>query len=510
MLYRNIFLLFLVLLYGCQVKGPAGKAGDLKGKRPNILFVISDDQSYPYASAYGTEAIRTPAFDRVAGRGVLFTNAFVASPGCSPSRAALLTGLNCWQIREAGTHASSFPREFAVFPDLLEKAGYYIGYTGKGWGPGNFKVSGRQRNPAGNLFSGREMDSPPGISGTDYAGNFEDFLASRPETEPFFFWLGAHEPHRTYGKGIGKKHGMSPEKVTVPAFLPDVEEVRSDLLDYGFEIQWFDSHLQRALDILEKSGELNNTLIVVTADNGMPFPRAKANTYEYGIHVPLAICWGNEIKGGRRSEDLVSLIDLYATFLDAAGAEYPEYKTEGKSLLNILGSSQSGIVDSARSSVYSSRERHSSSRWNNLGYPQRCIRTHRFLYIRNFKPERWPAGAPLKYNKAGGLEDAFNDIDEPLERFVVKSRDIPEYREYFRLATAKRPAEELYDIVNDPACMNNLAGSARYSDELLDLRNRLGGYLMQTGDPRVTGNGDVFESYPRLVGEIREFPEPRP
>lgn len=497
-----------MLLPGCQLKETVKSAAGLKGKRPNILLVISDDQSYPYASAYGSRAIHTPGFDRVAREGVLFNNAFVASPGCSPSRAALLTGLNCWQIKEAGTHASSFSREFTVFPDLLEKAGYFVGYTGKGWGPGNFKVSGRQRNPAGPLFADRTMESPEGISKTDYAANFEDFLSKRGKDQPFFFWLGTHEPHRTYKKGIGVENGMSLEEVAVPSFLPDVEEVRSDLLDYGYEIQWFDNHLARAIELLEKAGELDNTLIVVTADNGMSFPRAKANAYEYGIHVPLAIRWGSQVKGGRTSDDLVSLIDLYSTFIEVAGAGTPEYPLESKSLLNILGSTASGVIDSTRTAVYASRERHSSSRWNNLGYPQRCIRTDRFLYIRNFKPERWPAGAPEKYNQAGQLETGFHDIDEAADNFVIRSRDVPEYAEYFRLATAKRPAEELYDIVNDPGCLENLAGSQRYAAELLDLRNRLGGYLMQTLDPRVTGHGQVFESYPRLSGSIRDFPEP--
>lgn len=493
----SIALPAILLLQGCQLK-PDRKKAELKGKRPNILFVISDDQSYPYASAYGSKAVHTPAFDRIAAEGILFTRAFVASPGCSPSRAALLTGLNCWQLREAGTHASSFPREFTVFPDLLEKAGYYIGYTGKGWGPGNFKASGRERNPAGNLFRGAQIKSPEGVSSEDYAANFAGFLSERPEGSPFFFWLGTHEPHRKFSKGIGRKNGMKLEQVRVPAFLPDVDEVRSDLLDYGFEIQWFDSQLQRAITLLEKAGELDNTVIVVTSDNGMPFPRAKANAYEYGIHVPLAIRWGNGIEGGRTSEDLVSLIDLYTTFLDLAAAPYPEYEVEGKSLLNIFSSEKSGIIDSSRTAVFASRERHSSSRWNNLGYPQRCIRTHQYLYIRNFKPERWPAGAPPNYH----------DIDEGPQRFTIRSADNPQYAEYFRLATAKRPAEELYDIADDPACLHNLAESSRHDSVLTSLRGRLGGYLMQTLDPRVTGRGELFESYPRLVGEMREFPAP--
>lgn len=490
-------IVLILSLSACQLKPSPPRAG-LEKARPNILLVISDDQSYPYASAYGDKAIQTPAFDRIAGEGLLFTRAFAASPGCSPSRAALLTGLNCWQLREAGTHASSFPREFITLPDLLEQAGYHTGFTGKGWAPGNFKASGRERNPAGKRFDGARQNSPPEISETDYAANFAGFLAKKPEDQPFFFWLGTHEPHRRFGKGIGKAKGMSPEQVSVPAFLPDVEAVRNDLLDYGYEIQWFDRQLARTLALLEERGELDNTIVVVTSDNGMPFPRAKANVYEYGIHVPLAIRWGDQIKAGRRSDDLVSLIDLFATFLDLAGAPYPAYQTASRSLVPILKSTQSGIIDSSRTAVFASRERHSSSRWNNLGYPQRCIRTGQYLYIRNFQPQRWPAGAP----------PAFHDIDQAAERFLIRHGKDPRYAEFFHLATGKRPAEELYHVSKDPACLDNLASQPRYDSVLVSLRGRLGAYLMQTLDPRVTGSGEIFETYPRLVGEIRDFPPP--
>lgn len=157
------------------------------------------------------------------------------------------------------------------------------------------------------------------------------------------------------------------------------------------------------IQMLEESGELDNKLIVVTSDNSMPFPRAKTNVYEYGIHMPLAVRWGKQVKGGCESYDLVSLIDSFATFLDVAGCAYPEYPVESRSLTNILASEKSGVVDSSRTAVFSSRERHSSSRWGNLGYPQSVMCTHDYLYIRNFRSERWPARAPQKYKQDGTL-----------------------------------------------------------------------------------------------------------
>lgn len=512
-LIKACLILLIFVLPACQnsESNTETERKDLANSRPNILFAISDDQSYPHASAYGYEAIQTPAFDRIAREGILFHNGFTASPGCSPSRAAMLTGLNCWQIENSGTHGSSFPAQYTVYPDLLEEAGYFIGYTHKAWGPGDYEISGRTRNPVGNPFNQYQMDAPEGIAKTDYAANFEYFLEQRPDDQPFFFWYGGSEPHRVYKDGIGAEHGMDASKVEVPPFLPDVEEVRNDILDYGYEIQWFDQHLGRMIQMLEDAGELDNTLIVVTSDNGMPFPRAKANVYEFGIHMPLAVRWGEQVQGGRESHDLVSLIDFFATFLDVAGADYPDYPVESRSLVNILTSDASGVVDSSRTAVYSSRERHSSSRWGNLGYPQRAMRTHDYLYIRNFRPERWPAGAPQKYKEDGTLEGmhmAYHDIDNASNNFVITQRDDPAYEHYFHLAVDKRPAEELYNIKDDPGCLKNLASLDEHRETLQDMRSRMGAYLMATDDPRVTGRGDIFETYERLRGPMRDFPEP--
>lgn len=513
------FLAIFLLLFSCSCKN-AEKQKQMMGKspevteRPNILFAISDDQTYPY----GDKFINTPAFDRIAEEGVLFSNAFAASPGCSPSRAAILTGRNCWQIEEAGTHSSGFPTRYVVYPDLLEQAGYFVGYTGKGWSPGDWKITGRTRNPAGTLYQKHLLNPPSmGISRIDYARNFADFLAQRSKDQPFCFWYGGKEPHRGFEKGSGQKAGKRLDDVQVPAFLPDNQEVRGDILDYALEIEWFDQQLGQMIQMLEEAGELENTIIVVTSDNGMAFPRAKANLYEYGFHVPLAIRWGDKIKGNRIVEDIVSLIDLAPTFMDAAGIKHPAamkgtYPMAGKSLMNILFSRKEGQVDPSRKAAYAARERHSSSRWNNLTYPQRCLRTSQYLYIRNFKPERWPSGAPQKYEKDGTLgpmHDGYEDVDgSPTLDLLLTRRNKPEIEKYFHLLVDKRPEEELFDIKKDPACLNNLANDPAFNNILKQHRYQLGGYLMQTGDPRVTGNGDVYESYKRYILPVRKFPVP--
>ncbi|MDB4614550.1 sulfatase [bacterium] len=473
--------------------------------QPNILLCISDDQSYPYMSAYGTAGINTPAFDRIAKEGVLFNNAYAASPGCSPSRAALLTGRHCWQLEHAGTHASHFATKYKVYPDILEADGYFVGATGKGWGPGNYKISGRTRNPAGTQFQDKKFKKvPKGIRNTDYAGNFEEFIAQKPDDKPFCFWMGGSEPHRVYKKGIGLENGKKLEDAVVPTFLPDTSEIRSDILDYCYEIEWFDNHVDQALKLLAEKGELDNTLIVYTADNGMPFPRAKANGYEYGIHVPMAIRYGAKANAGRTVNDLVGFVDLSPTFHEAAGIEIADDIT-GKSLMNILTSDKSGTVDETRTHAWSSRERHSSSRYNNLTYPIRSMRTPQYLYIRHFRPDRWPAGSPAPFKK-----DTFGyyDIDGcPSKTFLWEKRNDPELGKYFLLSVDKRDEIEIYDVKKDPGNLNNLAGDAAFAAQKTKLTNEFESYLRETGDPRIIDGGDVWETYKRY-SHIRSFPEP--
>lgn len=451
--------------------------------RPNIVFAISDDQSWLHTSAAGDPVVKTPNFDRVAKAGVLFRNAFSTCPGCAPSRASILTGRPIWQLEEAGTHASFFPKKFTVFPDLLRSAGYFTGLTGKGAGPANFLGAGWPHNPAGPAFDERKVAKGKlDVHADDYAGNFEEFLKQRPAGRPYFFWFGSHEPHRGYRPGSGLAAGKDPAKVRVPAFLPDTPEVRSDLLDYYEEIEYFDRQLGRILDSVERSGEMANTLVVVCSDNGMSFPRAKANLYEHGIHLPLAMAWPKAVPGGRTIDDLVSFLDFAPTFLEAAGLPAGAAMS-GRSLLAALKSNRSGKVDASRTSITAGRERHSHSRRDNLGYPSRALRTERYLYIRNFAPELWPAGDPPLYA----------DIDNaPSKTLVVARAD-----RFHTLALGKRPGEELFDIQKDVACVENLAGRPAFGKVLEEHRTRLEAILRAEGDPRVLGTGSIFDSYPR-------------
>lgn len=497
-------LIILVIISSCGVKAK------LENKQPNILFAIADDQSFPYASAYGTSGIHTPAFDQVAQKGILFTNAFAAAPQCSPSRAAILTGRNIWQLEEAGTHASYFPK-FPVFTDILEKNGYQIGYTGKPWGPGNWKDAGWGRNPVGPPYNEKKIDTVPtaGIKPNDYFSNFKSFYNQKPANKSFFFWYGGHEPHRVYEFGSGAKHGGSIENLSIPKFLPDNEIVRHDISDYIFEIQWFDHHLGKMLKFLEENGELENTIVVVTADNGMPFPYAKANLQEFGTHIPLAICWPNKIKSNKVVDDLISLIDIAPTFLDLINLkDIPEMTGKSFSALVLKNPTKKNYLP--RDYIFTGRERHTHAREDNLGYPVRAIHSKEYLYVLNLKPDRWPVGAPVantwKNAPANGdykeMWPGFHDVDGSPSKMLLMNKKT-QFPFLYELAFGKRPQEQLYELKNDPYCINNIAKDPNYLTIKSKLKKILETELKSQGDPRMYGS-DIFDSYPR-VSSMREF-----
>ena len=456
--------------------------------------------------AYGHRFVRTPAFDRVAREGVLFTNAFTTNPKCAPSRASILTGRHTWQLEEACDHWNVWPAKFPVYPDILAEAGYHVGHTGKGWGPGDWRRRGRTTNPAGPEYAGRTL-APPSttVSSKDYAGNFTDFLDARPAGAPFCFWYGGHEPHRPYDPGEGAAHGVRVSSDDIPAYLPPVATVQEDLADYAFEVEWFDSQLGIMLAELERRGELDDTLVIVTSDNGMPFPRAKGNMYDYDFNLPMAMMWrsaapapANEppdridvpgtsrtVTGGRVLTDMISFTDIAPTVLESAGIEARPEMT-GRSFLSLLHAESSGRHDPTRDRVAMGRERHDLGREGDVGYPVRCLRTDDYLYVRNFRPDLWPAGNP---------ETGFTGCDSsPTKRLIVEQHARGEER-YFELAFGKRPREELYAVGRDPECLENLALDPDYDDVRREMWTELRGYLRGQGDPRVYGEGDRFDRY---------------
>jgi N-sulfoglucosamine sulfohydrolase len=438
--------------------------------QPNILVIIGDDWSYPHASAYGDRVVKTPTFDRLAREGAKFTHAFVASPSCTPSRASLLTGRAVHQLAEGGNLWGFLPARFETYPDRLESAGYVVGHTRKGWGPGNFEAGGRSRNPAGPRFA-----------------SFAEFYKQVPKGKPFSFWFGSQDPHRPYEKGSGARSGLSAKDVVVPGFLPDTAEVRSDILDYYSEVERLDREAGEIINTLDAAGQLDNTIVVFTADNGMPFPRAKANLHDGGTRVPLAIRFPTRVKANTSLDDFVVLTDLAPTLLEAAGLK-PNAEMTGRSLMPLLEGRRQ-----ERDKVFLERERHAQVRRGDLSYPARAVRTKDFLYIRNLRPDRWPAGDPEVYVAVGD----FGDIDGgPSKDVLLAGKSDPAIARYFELATAKRPAEELYDLRKDPHQLDNVAAKPEYASAKRGLRTALDKWMRDTGDPRSTTDDDRWDKYP--------------
>ncbi|MEW6303955.1 MAG: sulfatase [Verrucomicrobiota bacterium] len=475
--------------------------------RPNILFAIADDWSYGHASAYGTKWVNTPGFDRVARGGLLFHNAYTPNAKCAPSRACILTGRNSWQLKEAANHFPFFPAEFKTWAEALGEHGYFTGTTGKGWGPGVANdASGKPRQMVGKPYTKRTAPPPAkGIVANDYAANFSDFLAAAPKDQPWCFWYGALEPHRgyEYGAGVAKGGKKLSDIDRVPGYWPDTETVRNDMLDYAFEVEHFDRHLARMLDELDQKGLLENTLVVVTSDHGMPFPRVKGQAYPFANRIPLAIMWAKGIKKpGRAANDFVSFIDLAPTFIEVAGVKWEATgmaASPGRSLTEIFNSTKAGQIIAARDHILVGKERHDIGRPHDWGYPIRGIQKDGFLYLRNYEPTRWPACNP---------ETGYLNCDaSPTKTLILQGRTNSETARFWDLAFGKRAGEELYDLKKDPDCLNNLASDSKLQKRLTQLRAQMDTELKSQGDPRMSGQGHLFDEYQYSDPNTRNFYE---
>ena len=502
--------------------------------RPNILFAFADDwgrQASIYAEIEGSGGLndlaKTPNFDKLAKRGVLFTNATVNAPSCTPCRSAILSGRNFWETgRGAILQGAVWDEKIPTWPLLLQNSGYHLGFTYKVWSPGAprdagiggqanaFSKAGGKFNGFSQYVSGR---TAKGIRISvakeelyrEARGNFKSFLEARMAGQPFAYWFGPTNVHRKWTKGSGLKlWGIDPDdlKGKMPGFLPDVHAVRQDLADYLGEIAAFDAGLGLLIEELKKAGEYENTIIVVSGDHGPPgFPHGKCNLYDFGTRVCLAIA-GPGVTGGRVVDDFVCLPDLAPTFLVAGKVAVPEVMS-AKSLWKVLRSQKKGQVDPSRDAVITGRERHVySSRPGYLPYPQRAIRTKDFQFVINFKPDRWPLGDPYlldtpKEPDFSLLENqtfvTLADEDAgPTKAWIVTNRKDPKVKPFFEHAYGKRPREELYDVNRDPDQMKNLAQDPAYAKTVRKLRSRLMNYLSDHNDPRLEDGGKFFETSP--------------
>lgn len=500
-------------------------------KRPNILFAFADDWGR-HASIYAqlepggiNDAVRTPHFDALAKRGVLFNNAHVNSPSCTPCRSSLLSGQYFWRTgKGAILQGASWDASIPSWPLLLDKGGYHIGETYKVWSPGTprdapFGAGKFGYEKAGSTFNrfsqtvesmtkkGKSADEAKKFLLDQVRNNFAAFMAARPKDSPFCYWFGPTNVHRKWIKGSGKTlWGIDPDslKGKMPPFLPDVPEIRQDLADYFGEVSAFDAGLGVLIEALRQRGELDNTIIVVSGDHGAPgFPHGKCNLYDFGTRVPLVVA-GPGVPGGRVVDDFTILPDLAPTFLTIGEQPIPGVMT-ARDLWPVLSSQKSGIVDPTRDAAFTGRERHvAKARAGQIFYPQRAIRTAKHLFVINFKPHRWPLGDPyrLDSDKPPTVQELTNNTfctlpDEdagPTKAWLVSNRNNPKWQGAFQHAYGKRPGEELYDIAKDPHQMHNLANNPEYAGVLSKLRSRLMAELKQSKDPRLVDDGAYFEA----------------
>lgn len=475
--------LFLGLCLVCVALGHVDVEA---AERPNFLILMADNWAYPHAGAYGDPVVKTPTFDGLAREGMLCSRAYCSVPSCSPARAVFLTGQAAHRLADAASLHSQFPARLRVFPELLEEAGYAVGYSGKGWGPGNWQATGLKRNPAGESFP-----------------DFDSFLKATASDKPFCFWMSSKDPHVPWTEGRDFEVGIDRAKLVIPKHLPDHAAVRDDLVGYYCEVQNFDRECGRLIQLLKERGQFDHTVILMLGDNGWQMPRGLAHMYDLSTHVPLVVRWPKRVKTGK-CDDFVSFEDIAPTLLELAGLS-PLPEMTGRSLLPLLESrlqpAQAGTP--ARDAVFLERERHANVRAGDIGYPCRSIRTKDFLYIRNFRPDRWPAGDPVLHFSVG----PFGDVDNSLtKQLLLASPEAAELREPFRLTFGKRPAEELYDLQKDPGEIKNVAGEDKYTATKQELRARLDAWMRDTDDPRADSDDDRWDKYPYYGNRAKAAP----
>ena len=526
-MHKKIFLIGMMTV---GVFNPWGQASP----RPNILFAFADDwgrhaSAYAKADGPGTEndAIKTPNFDAIASHGVLFNNAFVNAPSCTPCRSSILSGQHFWRTgRAAILQGAHWDASIPTWPLLLEESGYHIGYTWKVWSPGTprdapygggvnaYSKAGSSFNrfsqtATGMVAKGKGVAEAKQFLMDQVRGNFREMLTGKKKGQPFAYWFGPTNVHRKWIKGSGKSlWDIDPDslKGKLPPFLPDVPEVRQDFADYLGEAKGFDMALGVLVEELKKTGEFDNTIIVISGDHGPAgFPHGKCNLYDFGARVALSIS-GPGVKGGRVVDDFVTLPDLAATFLESGRVKVPEVMTS-KSIWPTLASGGKGLVDKSRTHVYIGRERHvARARAGQLPYPQRAIRTRDHLFIINFKPDRYPLGDhfQLDTEKEPDANQLTNNTfvtipDEdagPTKAWIVANRSNAEVKPFFVHAYGKRPREELFDLKEDPHQMKNVATDPRYKEIVAALRDQLMDELVATKDPRLIKDGKFFETPP--------------
>ena len=428
------------------------------GDRPNILLVVSEDNG-PELSCYGEPCVRTPHLDRLAAEGVRFTNAYVAQAGCSPSRAAFLTGLYPHQNGQIGLatwHFQMYRDDGDNVVRRLSSEGYRTGIIGKlhvnpeSAFPFHFK-----RFPSAN-FGRKNLDQ--------YAPAAAEFMEQG--SEPFFLSINYPDAHRPFHRQIDglPETLIDPKDVKPLSYMGlDSPTLRKDTAGLYNCMARLDGLVGKLLASLEASGKADNTLVFYIGDHGADILRGKRTSYEGGVRIPMIARWPDRIGQGQIRHELVSTVDLFPTFLDAVGAK-SKNSLPGRSLLSLMR----GETKDWRKHLFTEFHVHSAHNY----YPQRTVRDDRFKLIQNLLPGEVNPGYDFTIQKFL----SFEEMEEALDKSSHEVRAA-----YSAMRTP--PLFELYDLRNDPYEFRNLAGDPEYGEILEKLRKALMTWRRKTNDP---------------------------
>jgi len=416
-----------------------------KPDKPNFIVIIADDVSLDDFGCYGNSQVKTPNIDRLAASGLKFNNFFLTASSSSPSRNSIITGR--YPHNTGGAELHMEPPEYMVsFPEVLKKNGYYTAQAGK-FHMGNYARRGFDivNDKQGNGDGGEEL--------------WVRCLEERPADKPFFFWFAAHDAHRVWGTNtFSGTH--NPSSLTPPAYLAQGERTKTDLAAYYDEIARFDHYVGLVYKELVRQKVADNTVIIVMADNGRPFPHSKTRVNDRGLRSPFIVYWpsGIGIKP-KVSNSLVSSIDIAPTLISLASISVPE-SFQGVSFTELLKNPGKKF----RNYIFAEHN------WHDYEAHERMVRTKDFLYILNSRPQ-FPQLGPA--DAIGSL--SFSDLDSlrKIGGLTLNQADI---------FNSPRPAEEMYDCISDPEQFSSIAGSHDHKGDLEKLREVLKEWMEVTGD----------------------------
>ncbi len=409
--------------------------------RPNVVLFMADDHGANDLGCYGNDAIRTPNLDQLAREGMRFTNAFLTTSSCSPSRASILTGRYPHNTGAEDLH-QPLPSSQKSLAYYLEQNGYYCASVGK-WNLGEAEKT--------------NWDTVVECSAGVMADETLKVFDNRPQDEPFFLWIASKDPHRPYQEGtLTPPH--DPDNVPVPPYLPEHPAIQRDLALYYDEISRFDAKVGLIRKEMASAGVLDNTIIIYMSDNGMPFPRAKTTLYDSGIRTPLIVWWPGRVPAGSVQRHLVSSIDIAPTLLSIIGIQ--QTTMQGK---NILPMWRYPHV-SARNAVFA------EANWHGYEKFTRAVRTERFKLIRNYY---WDTP----------LWNSVDSIDSRTWRGMLEMKSSGQLtKAQSKLFRPKRPFEEFYDLEQDPNELRNRIHQDKYRRKRNHLRTLLDNWRIRTQD----------------------------